>query len=363
MNELQALIALLSVDGVGPRRCARLLSKFYTAEGVLHASYDDLLHVEDIGENTAKSILSARNYFSDAEKILEAVEKRGYDIITYYSPEYPPPLKEIADAPILLYRTGPLRPDWTKSIAIVGSRLATEYGKKVAYQLAEEFSASGWAVVSGMAVGIDGAAHRGALAGLVGGTAGVLGCGLDVEYPPQHRTLFAELREQGLLLSEYPPAVQPDARFFPQRNRIISGITRGTIVVEAREKSGALLTADSALEQNRDLFAVPGMITAPMSRGPHRLIQNGAKLITCASDVLNEYDQALRAKPQPLVHRGELTGLEAVLYQRLEGSALSADFLAERSGAGIGEVLAALTAMQLKGLVVQSGGEYHCVGR
>ena len=196
---------------------------------------------------------------------------------------------------------------------------------------------------------------------MIGGTVGVLGCGLNVVYPPQHKDLTAEIREKGLLLSEYPPDISPDARFFPQRNRIISGLTKGTIVVEAREKSGALLTAESALDQNRDLFAVPGMLTSALSKGPNRLIQRGAKLITEAADVLIEYDQRVHRKPSE--PPPELNEAERALYSLLSMAPRSADKLSEATGFNVGTVLACLTGMQLKGHVMTVGSEYHCSGR
>ncbi len=355
-------IALLAVDGVGPTRCRRLMAAFGNAEAVLKASYNDLIHIEDIGEQTANSIVSAKAQLSDAEKVCEQVEKLGLTLLSDSNPDYPEPLKQISDPPILLYAKGKLKPQWDRAIAIVGSRLATEYGKKIAYQLGDEFSSNGWTVVSGMAIGIDGAAHKGAIAGLIGSTVAVLGCGLDIVYPPQHKELMQHIEEHGLLLSEYPPGLQPDARFFPQRNRIISGLTVGTIVVEARERSGALLTADSALEQNRDLFAVPGLVSSHLSRGPHRLIQKGAKLITCAEDVIGEYQSREALRPKPKVKVAELSAEARKMAEILQSEAMTADKLSEKTGMGIGQLLAHLTDMQLKNLVVTVGSEFHWNG-
>ncbi len=360
-EELVARIALLAVDGVGPIRCKRLLSVFGDAQTILRTPYAELRQVEDIGEQTALAIVGAHTQLAEAEKIVAKAEAAGFAVWTFEHPDYPAVLSEIPDSPIVLYANGALKPDWGKSIAIVGSRLATEYGKKVAYQLANDLSANGWTVVSGLAIGVDGAVHKGALAGMVGSTVAVLGCGLDVVYPPQHRELMAEIETHGLILSEYPPGIQPDARFFPQRNRIISGLTLGTVVVEAREKSGALLTADSALDQNRDLYAVPGMLTSPLSRGPHRLIQKGAKLVTCADDIIAEYHGKF-SKREIAAQTATIAPEALPIMEVLQKSPLSADQLADQTGMAIGQLLAHLTDMQLKGLIITVGSEFHWNG-
>ncbi|MCX7835809.1 MAG: DNA-processing protein DprA [bacterium] len=353
------LIALLSADGIGPKRAKTLIDFFGTPQKALQGTSKDWLQVTDIGENIAKALYQKEKLFQEAEKILQFCVKNNIHILTLEDADYPNLLKEIHDPPLLLYQKGTLKPVWEKSISIVGTRLATEYGKKVANQFAKELSCNGWTVVSGLAIGIDGAAHKGALAGGVGSTVGVLGCGINVYYPPQHKNLTEAIVEQGLLLSEYPPNVQPDARYFPQRNRIISGLTKGTVVIEAGDHSGALITSELAIEQNRDVFAVPGMITSPYSKGTNQLIQKGAKLVTSVNDILNEYEpynHLPKADPNQLEN---LSTEEKKLFEELAYGPFSADILAEKLNWDIGNVLSVLTTLQLKGLLVNMAGEYH----
>lgn len=353
------LIALLSAEGVGPVRAKRLIDFFGTANSVLKASKNQLLEVPDIGETTANAIINSDTLYKEAQKILDECNKHSIKILSIVDDSYPSLLKEIADHPIILYWRGELKPIWEKSLAIVGTRLATAYGKKIAYQIAEDLSSNGWTVVSGLAIGIDGAAHHGALSRGIGSTVGVLGCGVNVVYPPQHRQLTEEIINKGLILSEYPPNVQPDPRFFPQRNRIISGLTKGTLVVEAGEKSGALITSSTALEQNRDVFSIPGMVTSALSRGPNRLIQKGAKLVLSTEDILNEYEPYLnlpKVNPEQIL---DLSENEKSLWKLFESGSYNADMIAEKLNWKISDVLGILTTLQLRGLLDMINGEYH----
>ena len=257
-----------------------------------------VLHPEELrklNEETAKSFLNKRQYrlfleTRDESYICnkyEDLKKPKTDYIIWKEPDYPQRLKQIYDYPFGIFRKG--RPRESRLvIAMVGARSCTLYGREMAGYFAKELSGRGVLIVSGMARGIDGASHRGALdAGAP--TAGVLGCGIDRIYPKVHQKLFADVEKQGVIYSEYGPGVEPFSFLFPQRNRIISGLSDGIFVVEAREKSGSLITADCGLEQNKEIFALPGNVTSDVSRGCHRLIQQGAKLVSGPEDILNEF--------------------------------------------------------------------------
>ena len=257
-----------------------------------------IIHPEELRKlnaETAKPFLNKRQYRLFLEtrdesyicKKYEELKKQKTDYIIWKEPDYPQRLKQIYDYPFGIFRKG--RPQESRLvIAIVGARSCTLYGREMAGYFAKELSRRGVLIVSGMARGIDGASHRGALD--VGApTAGVLGCGIDRIYPKAHKKLFADVEKQGVIYSEYGPGVEPLSFLFPQRNRIISGLSDGIFVVEAREKSGSLITADCGLEQNKEIFALPGNVTSDVSRGCHRLIQQGAKLVSGPEDILNEF--------------------------------------------------------------------------
>lgn len=226
---------------------------------------------------------------SAAEKVFLYLHNKGGDVLLYEDPRYPLYLREIYDPPEILYGIGDFNQLSIPGIGVVGSRTPTPYGKKVSYSFAKGLTEAGFTVISGLAKGIDGEAHRGALAG-TGATIGVLGCGIDQVYPELNRRLYEEVATQGLLLSEYPPGMPPDKGFFPERNRIISGLSLGVIVVESAMHSGSHITAQSALDQGREVFAVPGSIFSSRSAGCHHLVQkSGAKLIQGLQDVLQDF--------------------------------------------------------------------------
>ena len=294
------------------------------------------------------------------EEIAEACEKQDIRVLVRDDEEYPAILREIARPPLALFVRGNPIPD-AERIAVVGSRAASQYGKRVAEEIAMGVASRGVTVVSGAAQGIDSAAHKGALR--AGRTVAVLGCGVDVVYPKSNAKLIAEIAETGVVLSEYPPGTQPFPAFFPQRNRIISGLCRGTLVVEAAERSGWLITAELALSEGRDVFAVPGSIYSDLSRGCHRLIQQGAKLAASAEDILSEYAWAgkepSRAQQRSLFEEEAPEGLseeEKAVYAILpKEEALSVDEIIYRlHGRGdASNVAFLLLQMQLKGLVVE----------
>lgn len=270
-------------------------------------------------------------------------------------PGYPPLLAELHDPPARLHlRGGPAEILALPSVAVVGARSCSSYGAQVARELARDLAALGIVVVSGLARGIDGEAHRGALA--AGGlTVAVLGCGIDRDYPQAHAQLAGRIAESGLVVSEYPPGVEPAPWRFPARNRIVAGLARATVVVEARERSGALITADFALELGRDVFAVPGEITSGLSKGTNDLIRQGATPMLAADDVL----EALGIEPAPARPPAGLSPEADAVLAFLGSGAASLDEISHSTGVGSAEVAVALTELELAGLVSQGEGRYR----
>jgi DNA processing protein len=279
---------------------------------------------------------------------------------------YPEVLRAIADPPAVLYCDGQIEPQDRQAVAIVGSRQATPYGLRVTETLARELSGAGFTIVSGFARGIDAAAHRAALeAG--GRTIAVLGCGLDVTYPPEHASLREEIAASGAVLTEFPAGTPPKPSHFPQRNRIISGLSLGVVVVEAAEDSGSLITARLALEQGREVFAVPGPFDAPLSRGPHGLIKQGAKLVETADDIIEELlpqiETAGMPKRRPALSKAteipNLSPEERLLLDQMSREPLHLDDLTERSGLTPAGVAGILLGLELKDLVRQLPGQRY----
>ncbi|HEX3032751.1 MAG TPA: DNA-processing protein DprA [Bacillota bacterium] len=287
----------------------------------------------------------------------EKLRDKAINLLTVFDGNYPENLRNIYDPPVVLYHKGSVTSFPGKALAIVGTRKATSYGKAVAQGLARDLAANGILIVSGLARGIDSAAHRGALE--QGPTVGVLGCGPDVVYPRENARLQQEVCDQGAIISEYPPGTPPEAWHFPARNRIISGLALGVVVVEAEEKSGSLITVDSALEQGREVFAVPGNIFAPGSRGTHKLLKQGAIMVTGCQDIREELglETLFPTTTTPQHTSQKLTLQEQSVLGLLEGEALGIDALAFRSRLDTATLLSVLTYLELKGLVMKSGGQ------
>lgn len=359
MKERQAWIALNMVPGVGPLCFYALLERFGSAARAFSATEAELQSVPGIGPKIARSILSF-----PAEASLKGEEDRarelGIKIITELDPAYPGHLGQIPSKPPVLYVRGDLGEKEQLSIAIVGSRRSTAYGRGVAEELAFDLSRCGLTVVSGMALGIDTAVHRGALRAR-GRTIAVWGSGLDILYPLQNRKLAEEILETGAIISEFPLGIAPVPGNFPRRNRIISGISLGVVVVEADEGSGALITAHFASDQGREVFAVPGSIYLRGSRGCHRLIRMGAKLVESAEDILEEL-RPQHPLPKEIEKTGwkpsecQLEGDEAILYQLLSDQPLHIDELIQKSGLLPGKVASLLINLEIKGYCRQERG-------
>lgn len=284
-NDLKYWMALKFIDGVGNVGFKNLIEAFGSPENAFNAPTDTLKVIPGINTKTALKI-TGFNDWQKVDKELELADKTKVSIITAGNSLYPKNLLNIYDFPPLLYVKGTLRED-DINIAVVGSRMATTYGKFSTQRFCQELAMHGITVVSGMARGIDSAAHRGALTGK-GRTIAVLGCGIDVVYPLENKKLLEEISENGAVITEFPFFTPPSGPNFPARNRIISGISFGVVVVEASDRSGSLITARLALEQGREVFAVPGSIDSPGSRGTHKLIREGAKLIESVHDILEE---------------------------------------------------------------------------
>ena len=351
--------ALRSVPYVGNVLFCRLIERFGTPEAALKATPEALMSIRGISRNLAEAI-SRHDYREAADRESACVAACGCKIIDCTSAGYPPLLREIADRPPYLYVQGNLI-DADPAIAVVGSRRASSYGLLNTGRLAAELAAQGVAIVSGMARGVDAAAHRGALQ-QGGRTIGVLGCGVDVVYPQENRRLFAEMKEKAVLISEFPLGTLPLPENFPRRNRIISGLSRGVLVVEAAEGSGSLFTAQYALEQGRDVFAIPGNINCHGSRGTNRLIKQGAKLVESVADILEELPQAvpnnLAAAPAP----AGLAPEEAAILSLLAREPLHIDDVIASSALTVGEVSAILLRLELKGVISQLPGKLFTRG-
>ena len=358
-------IALRLVRGVGNVTYRQLLDRFVSPREILRTS-PAILTEAGISARVAQGI-AAFDQWKEVEAELEQLARLNACLVTQTDAEYPERLRQIHDPPPFLYTRGRFASQDDLAIAIVGARTASTYGRKMAQELAHELAGCGVCVVSGLARGIDSEAHQAALeAG--GRTIAVLGSGLDVVYPREHIALAEQIAESGAVVSEFSFGSQPEAGNFPYRNRVISGISLGTVVVEATEKSGSLITAQCALDQNREVFAVPGLVTASRSRGPHRLIKDGAKLVESIDDILSEIAPALartdRAEKNetsaPVV---PLEPDEERLFQLFPEEAVHVDTLITGSGLEPARVLEVLLGLELKGIVTQLPGMYFTATR
>lgn len=363
-EELGYWLAFEQMNGVGIKRVSALLRNFETMKAVWKANALELSAKEFqglIGRELANSIVAQREK-AEPEKLLAACRDKGIAVIPHHHPEYPPLLREIHDPPMILFMRGNLKPvDLQAAVAIVGTRKPTTYGKGLSRELAKDLASQGVTIVSGMAYGIDSLAHWGALdAG--GRTVAVLGCGPDVCYPPTNRNLYDKivLEGQGCVLSEFFPGTQPETWRFPARNRIISGLSKGTIVIEADETSGSLITADLAFQQNRQVFSIPGRIDSRMSRGTNFLIKaNKAMLITSHEDVMKElgWTPSPRGAEIPVVV--ELFGREKEILEMVSLEPVHFDHLCHKSGMSPGELSATLTMLELAGVVARQPGDWY----
>jgi DNA processing protein len=352
-EQLKYWIAFSRIPRIGSVRAARLQAHFGSMESAWRASAGQL-HAAGLDQGTLSSIVAERDAISpDAE--LERLQKAGIKAYTWDDAEYPARLKEIEDRPPVLYVRGELAPEDEWAVAVVGTRRATPYGRQAAEHFASELARHRVTVVSGLARGIDAVAHRAALAA-GGRTIAVLACGLDMVYPPEHAKLALEITQNGALISDYALGTQPRSEFFPRRNRILSAVSLGVLVVEGGEDSGALLTARYALEQNREVFAVPGSIYSPTHRGSNKLIRDGeAKLVSTTEHILEELNLTMVTQQQELREVAPEDPTEAKLLSVLSNQPSHIDDVQRASGLPIASVSSALAVLELKGIVRQVG--------
>jgi DNA processing protein len=363
MDSREALVALNMIEHVGPVRVRQLLEHFGEAPAILNASRNQLQHVRGIGEDTAEAISNWEKCVDLAGE-LKRVTDFGCRVIVQSDEEYPAPLREIYDPPIALYVKGALTQKDRNAVAMVGSRQTTHYGIETARKLAYQLAYVGVTIVSGGARGIDTAAHQGALAAK-GRTVCVLGTGINIVFPPENNDLFERIAENGAVITQYPFNRNADKQSFAIRNRIVAGMTLGTVIVEADLHSGALITANFATEYGRQVFAVPGRIDSPRSKGCHDLIKKGAKLCEGAEDILSEFEYLFPSSNRP-PSPGETGVLPALELSENEQKAYDAvkaddettiDEVIRRSGLPSSAVSVALLSLEMKRVVRQLPGK------
>lgn len=359
MTEKEAFLILNAVSELGSVRIRNLINHFGSTQKVISASSSNLMEVEGIGRKLANNILSWEKYFN-LNKECELIERYKVNIITITQPEYPPLLKEIYDPPVVLYVRGNIRKEDKNALAIVGARSASYYGINTARRFARELSSHGFTIVSGFARGVDTSAHEGALQGS-GRTIAVFGCGLDKIYPPENSQMIDNIISRGAIVSEFPFGTPPLKQNFPKRNRIISGLCLGVIVVEAGRYSGSLITARLAGEQGREVFSVPGRIDSITSQGANVLIKLGAMPVLNLDDILEELDyvaprSAIKDVPKEEVKVSGLSSVEERLFRSLSEEPYSVDEIVGNTDLQINEVWTNLVNLELKGLVKRLPG-------
>jgi len=370
MDDLAYWIALSNVPGLGNYKNKLLLESFKTPQNIFEALPEDLKSLKGIGNTIVNSLKTEKKLL--LEKAAEEIEKafkKGFSIIAFNDQAYPSQLKEIADPPLVLYSKGKFVPEDRFSIAVVGTRSPDSYGKKIAFQITSQLAGFKFTIISGLARGIDTIAHRAAI-NSGGRTIAILGCGLDIAYPPENMDLIEEIASCGVVISEFPPGTEPAARNFPGRNRIISGLSRGVLVVQAREKSGTLHTVNSALEQGREVFAIPGPIDKELSRGTNSLIKEGAKLVENVMDIIEELGPVnannatqgimefdCREEPSPAeteLSKEEKTVLSIISQQE----EIYIDDIIRGCNLPAGNVSSMLSILEIKGLIKRKRGYF-----
>lgn len=363
-------LALSGIPQLGPLSARKIVKAYTDLSELFHSSPEEISQRSGLSRSLAYEIAHFKRW-KEVDQELQAAESLGVQLLSLCDDRYPPLLKAIPDPPWVLYLKGELSLLESPLIGIVGSRVASRYGVEMAREIALGLSQRGIGVVSGLALGIDAEAHRGALIGGKG-TVGVLGCGIDIVYPASNRELYREMLEgdRGLLVSEFSIGTPPIAGQFPRRNRLISGLSRGVVVVEAALKSGSLITARLAAEQGREVFAVPGSVRSARSAGTHRLIQQGAKLVASVEDILEEFPDILTNPsfsttfpPLPSVVGPLPPGGEGVI-ELLKAGPLSMDELIAKVKVAEGELYPLLLELELSGWVEQLPGQcYSLTGR
>lgn len=356
---LHSFLRLISVPGIGSNRIRRLIARIRNPTAILNTDPLSLMEIDGIDKVLAQNIVN-ENHPTFADRQLQICKKKNLQIVTFYDKNYPANLKEIPDPPILFFLQGTLKTEDVLSLGVVGTRNPSDYGKRVTEVLTKELAQRGFTIVSGLARGIDTIAHQSSVK-FGARTIAILGSGLDIIYPVENKKLANSIVNNGALISEMPCGSKPDAVNFPKRNRIISGLSLGVLVVEAGEKSGALITATNALNQNREIFAVPGSLFSSKSVGANRLIKEGAKLVQNIDDILDELDSRIRAftleksnfKTLPI----DLSEKEKRIIELLQEEPVHIDLIAQQSGFSTSEALSILLSLELKDVVKQLSGK------
>jgi DNA processing protein len=357
------ILQLSKIEGIGVNKLRTLVSNFPSPREVFHAEFSELSSIEGINSTIIKRIKreSEENIFlSFAEQQVALATKNRCRIISYWDEDYPYLLRKIYDPPVILFVKGKMQKSDENSIAIVGTRTPTSYGKKFAEKFVSELVGYNITIVSGLARGIDTISHISAIKNR-GRTIAVLGSGLDVIYPPENKKLFNEIIDKGCVISEYAFGTKPDAVNFPKRNRIISGISLGTVIIETDINGGARFTAQFALDQNREVFALPGNVDTKQSAGTNQLIQRGqAKLITSVDDIISEFGNKFKIQPkeEKKVDISQLNIFESKLFEFINSDPIHIDTLAEKVESQTSECLVHLLTLEFKGLIKQLPGKY-----
>ncbi|MBI2935994.1 MAG: DNA-protecting protein DprA [Chloroflexi bacterium] len=362
MDDTKYWVAFARLSAIGTVRTRLLERAFGTLEQAWRAP-SSALQAAGLDQRSVRQLVATRDRI-DPDEEMQRLGRLGFRVITWHGSEYPASLKEIHDPPPLLFVWGSLLAQDQRAVAVVGTRRATAYGREACETLVRGLAAAGVTIVSGLARGIDGVAHQATL-GVGGRTIAVLGSGLDVIYPHEHRALAEAVAQTGAVVSELPLGSRPDARNFPRRNRLLSGMTMGVLVVEAPEDSGAMWTVHWALEQGREVFVVPGSIFSPASRGANRLIQEGANPVLQVEDILEELNlstltvRGLEAAPSPTMEGAALGEDEARILQHIGHEPVHIDELSRRLRLPIPTVSSTLAVMEIEGLVKQVGGMHY----
>jgi DNA processing protein len=357
IDEKLAVWALAGIEGVGPAIFNSLIIRFGSAAAIFETAGEELLNAELVNRNLANRILSAKDW-AELERRFKKSFPDGAAFITITDNIYPPKLKNIPDPPPFLYCKGETDIFEQPSLAIVGARRPTDYGIRLTSRLVAELASAGVVIVSGLAYGIDAAAHISALDS-GGKTIAVFGCGLDIIYPAGHRSLAERIMGSGCLVSEFPKGTRPERFNFPIRNRIVAGLSDGVLVVEAGAKSGALVTAGIALEQNKDVLALPGSVDSELSLGTNSLIKQGAVPVTSADDIFANFKwHRSSATARPAVDVSKLSRDELGVFNHLSVQPTHLDELGRKSGLGPGKIAEALLNLELKGLIMRKPGNY-----
>lgn len=359
-QEIKYWVGFSLISGIGRVKFAQLENYFGNLETAWQGTPAELKHA-GLDSGSVQAITYWRPKIS-LETEMEKLDHYGVKVLTYHDPGYPSRLKEIYDYPPVLYVRGSLLSEDEWCLAVVGTRRATVYGRQVTEEIVSDLARNKITIVSGLAKGIDAIAHQSALAA-GGRSIAIFGCGLDIVYPSEHANLARQVLQQGALLSEYPLGVRPKADNFPRRNRIMSGMSLGVLVVEADETSGAMITANLALEQNREVFAIPGSILAPSSRGTNHLIQEGAKLVRDYTDILEELNLTTVARQIEMREVIPASETESLLLKHLGAEPVHIDEVCRSSGLPAATVSSTLAMMELKGLVKQLGPMSYALAR